>query len=369
MTPQKTPLTPLERSLFLFLLFLFLYVSIDALTFPLTHYEFWDAWSIWGHKAKAFALKRSIDFSFFTDPSRYFTHQEYPLLVPLSESWVYLGLGRIDELTVKLLFPLFFLSFLVLFWGAVRRDKGRKESFLLVGFLATLPIFLEYVVQAYAEIPLTFYYTFSTLYLYFWCQTGRWEDLWVGALLSVFAAWTKNEGLALSLMNLFLFGTVHFVTSRERHRKKFVEILFLLAPLFLLFPWYLLLARLGVSSEFLPVRWNVFLNQTSRIPTILKTFFWKLIEFRSWNLLWVGLAFFGIFSWRDIFSFPKILLTLAIFFHLALYIFIYIIHPGDILWVMNVDDGFNRILLHVAPLALFFLGTLLKWENGKAGGE
>ena len=362
-------LTRFESSLLLFLFFLFLYVSMDTLTFPLTYYEFWDAWSIWGHKARAFALTRSVDFSFFTDPSRYFAHQEYPLLLPLSESWVYLGLGKIDEFTVKLLFPLFFLSFLVLFWGACRREKNQKESLLLTSFLATLPIFLQYIVQGYAELPLTFYYTFSTLYLYFWCQTGRWEDLWMGVFFSLFAAWTKNEGLALFIINFFLFGTGRFVTSRERNRKKVLEAILLLTPLFLLLPWYLLLRRLGISSEFLPGRGGAFLNQTSRIPIILKTFFWQVIDIRSWNLLWIGLAFFGIFSWRDIFSFPRLLLTLAIFFHAALYIFIYMIHPSDVMWVMKVDDSFNRILLHAAPLALFLLGTLLTWENGKAAGE
>ena len=361
---SPVPLSSTERSLCLFLFFLLLYVTVEALTLPLTYYEFWDAWSIWGHKARAFALRGTVDFSFFTDPSRYFSHQEYPLLLPLSESWIYLGLGRIDEATVKFLFPFFFLSFLVLFWGASRRERGRKESLILTVFLATLPLFLQYVVQGYAEIPLTFYYTFSTLYLYFWCKDLRREDLWIGVLFSTFAAWTKNEGLALFTINFFLFATARFAVSRQGFRKKaLLEIALLLTPLFLLFPWYFLLARLGISSEFWPLPWNVFLIRFPRILPILTTFFWKLIDIHSWNLLWVGLIFFGSLCWRDIFSFPKILLTLAIFFHWALYVFIYIIHPGEVVWVMNVDDGYNRILLHAAPLALFLLGSLLKWER------
>ena len=364
-SPASISLNPFERSLLLFFLFLFLYVSIDALTFPLTYYEFWDTWSIWGHKAKAFALKRSVDFSFFTDPSRYFTHQDYPLLLPLSEGWIYLGLGKIDEITVKLLFSLFFLSFLVLFWGACRREKNRKDSLLLTGFLATLPIFLQYVVQGYAELPLTFYYTFSTLYLYFWCQTGRREDLWMGIFLSLFAAWTKNEGLALFVLNASLFGIGHFVSFPGSPRRKLSEGLLLFSPVFFLLPWWLFLRWAGLSSEFFPqLRAGTFLALFWRLPVILMAFFWKILDLTKWNFLWIGFLLFGIIYWRDLFSFSKRILVLALFLHFFLYIVIYVIHPLDVLWVMDVDDSFNRILLHAAPVSLFLLGSLLRWENG-----
>jgi len=359
---RKVPLGSLERSLLLFLLFLFLYIVIEGLTFPLMYYDMWDAWSIWGQKAKAFALQRSVDFAFFTDPSRTYAHQEYPLLLPLSESWIYLALGKIDEQIVKLLFSLYYLCLLVLFWGALRREKSRQTSLLLVTLLATLPILLEYTLRAYAEVPLTFYYTLSTLYLYFWCKEGRREDLWAGVLFSAFSAWTKNEGQALWVINAVVFGTTRFLTSSSPVRKRIFEGGILLLPLLLLLPWWLLLKRLGISSsEFFPqLRGEILLTSLSRLPVVLQAFFSRLLDISRWNFLWIGLVLFGGLSWRKLFSFPKAPLTAALLLHLLLYLFIYLIHPLDVLWAMNVDDSLNRILLHAAPLAFFLLGSSLE---------
>lgn len=358
----RVPLSPLERKLFLFLVFLFIYVIVESLSYPLTHFNFWDAWSIWGHKAKAFFLARSVDFSFFTDPSRHFTHQDYPLLLPLAESWIYLGLGRINEQTIKLLFPLFYLSFLVLFWGVVRRERDRFESLVSTALLATLPILLEHVLWAYAELPLTFYYTLSTLYLYHWCRKGRGEDLGMGVLFSVFAAWTKNEGIALWGINALLFGTARFFTSFDPVRKKGKEVLLLFSPILFLLPFWLLLEALGVASELLTqLRGGVVLASFGRIPVILNTFFYRLLDIPRWNLLWMGLVLFGGLFWKELFTFPKRILTLALFLHLLLYLFVYLIHPLNVLWAMRVDHSVDRLLLHAAPLALYLLEFLLVW--------
>lgn len=363
---KRTPWSSLERTLILFLLLVFLHTCVESLTFPLTHYDFWDAWSIWGFKAKAFTISRTIDFSFFNDPSKYYAHQEYPLLLPLSETWIYLVLGRIDEQMIKLLFPLFYLSFLILFGGVFRRENGRMASLLLATFLATLPIFLQYTLQGYAELPVTFYYTLSTLYLSFWCQKGGWEDLWVGLFFSTFAAWTKNEGQALFVINALFFGMIRFFTSSHPARKKFFEWLLLFLPILLLLPWWLLLKQLKVPSEFFAqLKVEAILERSWRFPVVLSTFFRKVLDLSKWNLLWVGLLLFGSFSWKKNFSFSKAALILVLLFHLVLYIFIYMIHPLDVLWAMNIDDSFNRILLHAAPVALFLLGSFLCMEGSK----
>ncbi len=364
--PPRVPLTSLERNLFLFLLFLFLYLVIKALTLPMTYWEFWDAWSTWGHKAKAFALRRSVDFSFFTDPSRAYARQEYPLLLPLSESWIYLGLGKIDEQTVRLLSPLFYLFFLILFWGACRRERNRQVSFLLTTCLATLPMLLEHAERSYADLPLTFYYTFSTLSLYFWCKEGKREDLWIGLLFSAFAAWTKNEGQALFIINAFVFGIGRFFFSSSRARKKLFEGLLLLSPLLLLLPWRLLLIQLEVPSELLPqLKGAVFLTQAHRLPLILKTFFLKLLDLPRWNLLWGGLLFFGSLSWRKTLSFPMATLVLALLFHWVLYIFVYLMQPINFPLALE-DDSYNRLLFHAAPLSLFLLGSFLAWGTASS---
>jgi len=122
-THVKASFLPEETAAVLFLTFLFWYVVLEALAFPLFVPDYWDAWSIWGFKAKAFYLSRSVT-PLFRDyyplyDNTHFSHPGYPLLLPLAETWVYLGLGKVDEQTVKLLFPLiafiFPTTFIILF--------------------------------------------------------------------------------------------------------------------------------------------------------------------------------------------------------------------------------------------------------------
>ncbi len=355
------PFSHEERRLFLILLFLIIYVTLESLTLPLTYYNFWDGWSIWGQKAKAFALKGSLDVSLFTDPSRTYAHPEYPLLLPLSECWLYLGMGEVDEQVIKLLFPLFYFSFLALFWKFFEREKGRQESLLYTVLLATSPLLIYHLISGYAELPLTFYYTFSTLSLYFWCWKGKREDLWVGVLFSAFAAWTKSEGQALLGLNAMLFGSAYLLTSKEALFKKWMKIFLLFSPFIVIAPWWIFLKRLHVSpSEFVPqFRPDLLASHGGRMPLVFGTLVLKLLNVLKWNLLWVALFLMGGIFRRELFSFPRNLLAFALILHLALYYFIYVIHPLDVLWAMNVDDSYNRVLLHAAPLALYLLGGLM----------
>ncbi len=364
-TSKREPFNSVERSILLFLLFIFIYLWIEALTFPLSYYDFWDAWSIWGLKAKAFFLAESVDLSFFTNPVNAFAHKDYPLLLPLAESWVYLGIGALDEEKVRLLFPLFYGALLAVFWGGTRREKSRTESFILTAHLATLPLLLDYTLRAYAELPMAFYHTGATLSFYFWARRGAREDLWIALLFSTGEAWTKNEGQVLFLINAFLFGTARLWLLPKGEKKQFLrEIPLLSIPLLLLLPWWLFLKEHRILSEFLPqLQWQVIGTQKARFSLIFKTLALKMTDCIRWNLLWPALFCFGLLYWRRLLKPPILLLFLAVLLPVTLYIFIYIIHPLDVRWVMNVDDSFLRILLPIGPTALFLLGSFLKWER------
>ncbi|MEK7829894.1 MAG: hypothetical protein AAB401_02350, partial [Acidobacteriota bacterium] len=75
----------------------------------------WDGLFNFEVKARlAFLNGGVIPLEYFSDPSRTWTLQSYPLLLPLTESWLYLWLGRADQQLVKIIFVLFFIAALCL---------------------------------------------------------------------------------------------------------------------------------------------------------------------------------------------------------------------------------------------------------------
>ena len=69
--------------------------------------EAYDAVSNWGLKAKAIFIAETIPEDFLRNPSYEVFHPDYPLLVPLLESYVYRFVGDLREASAKLVFPLF----------------------------------------------------------------------------------------------------------------------------------------------------------------------------------------------------------------------------------------------------------------------
>jgi hypothetical protein len=102
--------------LLFFTTFNFLVVLFFALLFPI---RFWDAISCWSLKGRAFFIDKSI-IPFYISHQYQFSHLSYPLYLPLTQTWIYLWLGRINENLVKIIFPIFYLSVLFIFYYLFR---------------------------------------------------------------------------------------------------------------------------------------------------------------------------------------------------------------------------------------------------------
>jgi len=93
-------------------------VAVLAVGRPLTA---WDGWAIWGLKARTIFLEGGVSPAVYADPSRASTHPYYPLLLPLTEAWVYGWLGTPDDRLVGLVSVLFYLSLVGISYSTVRR--------------------------------------------------------------------------------------------------------------------------------------------------------------------------------------------------------------------------------------------------------
>ncbi len=198
---RKPALDLVEKVLICGIVLQVIYVALKALTLPL---EAPDAVAIYAIKAKAFYLKGGIDQEILRNAVFKESHQDYPLLLPFAECWIYRVLGSLNDLLVKTIFPLYFLSTLVIFYNVLKRYVRRRGSLLFTFMLSSVPQFAVFGTNGYADLPVTCYYTASLLYLFLWMKEKGTAYLLLSSLMSFSAAWTKNEGWMLSGVNILI---------------------------------------------------------------------------------------------------------------------------------------------------------------------
>jgi hypothetical protein len=85
-----------------------LYVFFRTLIKPMESY---DSIAIYALKSKIFYLEKIIPPDFFRNFASFVPHIEYPLLIPLAEAGLYTFLGSLNDLLVKMIFPLYYAAF------------------------------------------------------------------------------------------------------------------------------------------------------------------------------------------------------------------------------------------------------------------
>src|SRR5664279_2400181 len=70
-----------------------------------------DGFLNWEVKARyAFQNDGVIPAAYYSSETRVFTHPAYPLLIPLTELWLYLGMGEPHQFWIKVIFPLYYAA-------------------------------------------------------------------------------------------------------------------------------------------------------------------------------------------------------------------------------------------------------------------
>jgi hypothetical protein len=136
----------------------------------------WDFYGIWGLKGRFFFDARGVDWSFLRINT---SHPDYPLLVPLFFDFVAVVSGGWNDAAFGWIYVAFCASLL-----AIVRAHSSPWVTLAVAFPA-LSLWI-----GLGEAPVTAFGCAALLMI-------RRGDDRLGALLLGFAAWSKNEGLAL----------------------------------------------------------------------------------------------------------------------------------------------------------------------------
>lgn len=333
--------------LLVIVLFQIFYVFSEAITYPI---HTCDSLSNWSLKGKNFFLEKSVEFSSI---KRY---NSYPLLIPLMETWVYMNLGKVDDILVKIIFPLFYLSLIIFFYYALKRfGFSRLYSLFFTAFLITNGGFLAYHASiAYADLPFTLFYTVATLFLYFWIlDPQKNKYLLISGIFSGGCLWIKAEGMFMIGINIFVLFIYCFFNWQKVKKSYKTIVFYFISIVTIILPWIVfckihdfdLLCR--VQTEGIDMK-----SLLSIIRVFVYIHLRPLDRFPAWGIFWLMFIITSLLNIKKNISIPRIYLSAIIVLVASVTVGLYLVTPTLVIYITCT---LNRLLLHVFPICVFLM--------------
>ena len=333
-----------------------------TLVFLLTfkHTLGWDGLVIWELKARyAYLNGGALPVAYFSDPTRVFSHPEYPLFLPMLETWLYFWIGDCDQYWIKLISPIFYVAGVIFVGQAASFWSGRRwiglvaaDLFLLVPFLTRVA---GGVVVGYADVPLSVFYFVAFIYLVNVSRGDFEASLPVFILLAAILPWIKREGIVLWFV---VAACGSFMIWRRRGIWR--AALALLPGFVVILSWQIYLAAMHASParDFLSLGVSSLRSNFHRLGPVVVSLVQEATTISHWSLLWFGapLALFCIVM-RDR-SIRVTLLVICSVAPLAFYCCVYLFSAWPD-YLQHVQRSLPRLLWHVAPLSIFAIALTL----------
>lgn len=204
-----------------------------------------DSFLNWSVTAKFFFYRRGLalnpgDEHFFGAGYRFFLG--HPLHYPLVQMWTSLWLGKFHEVYAKAPSFFYFSGLLGVLYYAVKRETGAFYAIVTVFFMASAPIFTYHGIDAYADLPLSFYALAGMVTFWRFLRTEDRRFLILSGIFLGMGIFVKNEGVffaAAVFAALLLFLLL-------RKKPVAANLACFLAPLILVSaPWLLFKASHG----------------------------------------------------------------------------------------------------------------------------
>jgi hypothetical protein len=334
-------------------------IAAAALSTPLVE---WDAFAIWGFKAKVLtheALRPTP--AYFHDLTLSYSHLDYPLMVPFLTAGAYAAMGTVDDQTGKLVSVFLDVLIVPMVYLGLRWKLRRLPAACLSAILAMLPVMFRYGGVGCADLPLAMFYAGSIFYVARWIDRQQWPDLILAILFSVFVAFTKNEGTVLALMNgAVLLGFGLWVGRRRAWVGAVVFFAGLLAMDAAWLIWSRSLPRTheDYGSKLLS---SALVTHLPRLKEIIPAMLVQIAEFQVWGLLWIMAGVLALLGWRALARPYVLALWILLGMQLMVYALAYSVTPWDLAVLMPMT--MDRLLLHAVPAVIFLAG----WHWAEVG--
>jgi len=165
----------------------------------------WDAWAIWGMKAKAFYVDQGVS-GYLSDAQTYaFSWPRRPALSSLMEAFVYSCMGRVEESAARVLHVLWFVSLLWTFYIVARRAMNRTAALFWTVVLSAVPNLAFQGNLGLSNVVLGAYLFAGITTLDRWRRDRHARVLVAAAVLLGMASLCRDEGLPLALILIAAF--------------------------------------------------------------------------------------------------------------------------------------------------------------------
>ncbi len=368
----KQKYSAFEYFLFISISLKVLYVSFSALIKPLVDVDSFQFYSI---VAKGIFYDKT-----FTLPYLQQFMGDKPLFPFLAQGWSFISLQSSNDALFKIIYPVLFVCFLIIFYSVLRKSYKRLYSLLFTFLLSTLPFFIYHLTTAYSDSTITIYYSIATLYLFAFMKDSEQnqENLFMAAIFTGLTIWAKKAGLVLCSVNIFVLlvylGIKFKSIDKSPHQsvwcgdKQMWKKVIIAALLFLMVsgPW-LITGQFGtiinVSKSILglnPATETIVAQQTQpegNYAMVLQIFLKKLFLYADWHLLWLLFIVSILFFYKNVFKMPQILLLIIIILDL-LALFLQFGTGETFKWLL---DGtlLDRLVMPITPVALLFCATAI----------
>jgi hypothetical protein len=355
--PLGRSLSPLEWiSLAVVGLCVFL-VLADALSQPLLAF---DARAIWAFKAKVLCFEQGIYNEAFLQAERLHAKTRYPQLIPLTEAFIASASGGFHETAIKLLFPCFYVSLIMLVGSELSRAFDRRYALLCTGLFASLPVFTIYAnggaASGYADLPLAFYITALATRLLRWLQEGSAGSLRLALLFTSLTVFTKTEGLALVFIVFLATALAAWLLYGRRVRSLWPLPVTALGGLICLAPWFLYQAQLPVMDEdFVKLLTpENLVGGINRLPYILRSLGKEfLLKPHLWSVLGISATALFLRSPRNAFRSRFSIFLWIPLLYVTVLCAIFMVIPWKLEELFPVV--LTRLVMHTAPLLFLWI--------------
>ncbi len=359
----KNPLTSLtlkEKALILMILLIVFYVFFDATVKPIINYD--DLWRQ-GSIAKIIFTTGHV----LTDQSIELAGP-HPYLNPLSQAYIYYGIGSWNDALGKIVFALCFVSLISLFYINLRKNISRFYSLVFTFLLTSFPLIIYHAGTAYTDFMQTFYYSIGIIYLFRWMQNKDNPNLYISAIFLGIGNFVKQSGIPLWALAIIALLIYIFFEDKTKWKLglKFILLSTILSSPWLFFHNSFLMRKAGgilsITGTSTPPSYE---NLRFGLPTLSKILYHlsaKLFTYADWQILWFVFVFVLIFYWSKIYNSKLKYLLIIIIFDLLMIIYAFY-NPHNFQFLV---DGtlINRVVMYQVPVVLFFvaLTTFKKLE-------
>lgn len=324
----------------------FLLLLLDVIWTPLYP---WDAWIQWATKARVwYALGHLVPFAhseawFAANGAMWFdASPNYPATVPLWQVWSSLALGRWDDALMNLPWWLTGVALALAIYGALRGAGVGPPGAMIGAWLASsLPLANVHVALAgYADLPMAAYYAIAAIAVWRSTRSRAVGDAALAAFLAIACVTIKTPGVVWALT--LVPGVVLAAMPRRGPRLVLAGIAVALFALLVLAQTHPVVLGYRLHLDFAPA-W----------PALLDSFF----LLGNWHLLWYAVIAAAIVRWRDLRD-PDVAALSATLGAGLLFLAVVFAFTNARDWVVG-QTTINRAVLHVAPLAAFWLTLIV----------